>query len=113
MNSPLLTGPPGTGKTKTLVEGILQILKLFPKTSILVCGASNPSADTLALRLRNYASPDVMFRLNDPSRPFSEIKRYVSYSRAQMGLLIKTLVVICSRSVTLTMSAFHFHLLKF
>lgn len=70
----LLNGPPGTGKTKTLVEAVLQILVLHPQTSILVCGASNPSSDTLALRLLKHLSPDVLFRLNDASRPFSEMK---------------------------------------
>ncbi|GAA5852569.1 hypothetical protein JCM8547_002548 [Rhodosporidiobolus lusitaniae] len=69
----LLHGPPGTGKTKTLVEGVLQILKRHPHAHILVCGASNPSTDTLAMRLRSLM-PKQLFRLNSPSRPFAEVR---------------------------------------
>ncbi|GAA5910926.1 hypothetical protein JCM8208_006689 [Rhodotorula glutinis] len=69
----LLHGPPGTGKTKTLVESVFQILKRHPTTHVLVCGASNPSTDTLAMRLRSLMPKD-LFRLNAPSRPFTEVK---------------------------------------
>ncbi|GAA5835798.1 hypothetical protein JCM11251_007429 [Rhodosporidiobolus azoricus] len=69
----LLHGPPGTGKTKTLVEAVLQLLKRDPTCHILVCGASNPSTDTLAMRLRSLA-PKELLRLNSPSRPFAEVR---------------------------------------
>ncbi|BGP14796.1 hypothetical protein JCM10213v2_002751 [Rhodosporidiobolus nylandii] len=69
----LLHGPPGTGKTKTLVEAVLQLLKRNPDAHLLVCGASNPSTDTIASRLRSLA-PKELFRLNSPSRPFAEVK---------------------------------------
>ncbi|GAA6027874.1 hypothetical protein JCM8097_001759 [Rhodosporidiobolus ruineniae] len=70
----LLHGPPGTGKTKTLVEGVLQILKRHPHAHVLVCGASNPSTDTLAMRLQRSLSPKELLRLNSPSRPFAEVR---------------------------------------
>ncbi|BGP46894.1 hypothetical protein JCM10450v2_002745 [Rhodotorula kratochvilovae] len=69
----LLHGPPGTGKTKTLVEAVFQILKRHPTTHVLVCGASNPSTDTLAMRLRSLLPKDLL-RLNNPSRPFAEVR---------------------------------------
>ncbi|GAA6057525.1 hypothetical protein JCM3770_000567 [Rhodotorula araucariae] len=69
----LLHGPPGTGKTKTLVEAVFQILKRHPTTHVLVCGASNPSTDTLAMRLRSLLPKDLL-RLNAPSRPFAEVR---------------------------------------
>lgn len=47
----LLFGPPGTGKTKTLVEAITQIVTLDEKTRVLVCATSNAAADELALRI--------------------------------------------------------------
>lgn len=75
-NPLLIHGPPGTGKTKTLVEAALQLLLRFPATTVLIVGASNPSADTLASRLvqHQHISPKQLFRLNDPSRPFTEIR---------------------------------------
>lgn len=71
----LISGPPGTGKTKLLVESIFQILKNDPKAHILVCGASNPSADTLTRRL-SAGGLDVkqLFRLCHPSRPLDEVR---------------------------------------
>lgn len=47
----LLFGPPGTGKTKTLVEAITQITLLQGHSRILVCATSNAAADELALRI--------------------------------------------------------------
>ncbi|GAA98489.1 hypothetical protein E5Q_05175 [Mixia osmundae IAM 14324] len=69
----LIHGPAGTGKTKTLVECVLQILEHDPNAHLLVVGSSNPSADTLAKRLRSHLDPSVMLRLQDASRPFTEV----------------------------------------
>ncbi len=58
----------GTGKTKTIVEAVFQILEHHPDVHILVCGASNSAADTLTDRLGQRLAPNTLFRLNDPSR---------------------------------------------
>ncbi|KAJ8090463.1 adenylosuccinase ade13 [Marasmius tenuissimus] len=69
----LISGPPGTGKTRTIVETIHQILHCQPKAHILLCAPSNPATDTLAQRLGTVLAPREMLRLNDPNRTFAEI----------------------------------------
>lgn len=60
----LIHGPPGTGKTHTLIELILQLLKL--KLRILVCGPSNISVDNIVERLAPHKIN--MVRLGHPAR---------------------------------------------
>ncbi|CAK7215845.1 hypothetical protein SCUCBS95973_002619 [Sporothrix curviconia] len=60
----LIHGPPGTGKTHTLVELILQFVRRGLR--VLVCGPSNISVDNLVERLATHAVP--MVRLGHPAR---------------------------------------------
>lgn len=66
----ILFGPPGTGKTITLVEAIAQIRKLKPDARILVTTHSNTACDEVALRL-----------LKLDCIPEEDILRYYSKSR--------------------------------
>ncbi|KKZ67348.1 hypothetical protein EMCG_06968 [[Emmonsia] crescens] len=71
----LISGVPGSGKTKTVVECTLQLLRRNEKIKphILLCAPSNPAADTLAIRLAKHLQPHEMFRLNGWSRTFAEV----------------------------------------
>jgi hypothetical protein len=70
----LVSGPPGTGKTKTLVETALQLIDNVDKVShILFCAPSDPAADTLVQRLSTYFKPTELLRLNRLSRTFAEV----------------------------------------
>lgn len=60
----LIHGPPGTGKTHTLIELILQMLK--QNLRLLVCGPSNISVDNIVERLAPHKVP--MVRLGHPAR---------------------------------------------
>jgi helicase MOV-10 len=70
----LISGPPGTGKTKTIVESVLQLLNSDGfRGSILVCAPSDQAADILAMRLQKHLGPQRLLRLNDYSRAFAEV----------------------------------------
>jgi len=59
---------PGTGKTITIVEAILQLLHNNPQARILACTPSNSAADLIAERLSAGLNTDQLFRLVAPSR---------------------------------------------
>lgn len=60
----LIHGPPGTGKTHTLIELILQLVQRNKR--ILVCGPSNVSVDNIVERLARTKTPVV--RIGHPAR---------------------------------------------
>ncbi|OAX82723.1 hypothetical protein ACJ72_02929 [Emergomyces africanus] len=65
----LIHGPPGTGKTYTLIELILQLLR--QKLRILVCGPSNVSVDNIVERLAPHKVP--LVRIGHPARLLSTV----------------------------------------
>ncbi|RPD55534.1 P-loop containing nucleoside triphosphate hydrolase protein [Lentinus tigrinus ALCF2SS1-7] len=59
----IVFGPPGTGKTVTIIEAIRQILHRQPNAHILACAPSNSAADLLAQRL-SALTPAELLRCN-------------------------------------------------
>ncbi|KAJ3104150.1 hypothetical protein HDU97_009501 [Phlyctochytrium planicorne] len=78
-NPYVLFGPPGTGKTKCLVECIRQILHCRSNSRILALAPSNLAADQLVERL--YADGGVkegeMIRIHSYQRPIDDVGRTV------------------------------------
>ncbi|KAK7145167.1 hypothetical protein R3I94_011307 [Phoxinus phoxinus] len=64
----LIFGPPGTGKTVTVVEAIKQVNKSEATTHILACAPSNSASDLLCERLLGYVDAHRLYRLYAPSR---------------------------------------------
>ncbi|KAJ3244071.1 hypothetical protein HDU77_010070 [Chytriomyces hyalinus] len=63
----LIHGPPGTGKTETVVELVRQLVARGDR--VLLCGPSNISVDTLAARLTPHLNSKLsMTRIGHPSR---------------------------------------------
>ncbi|TFY71300.1 hypothetical protein EVG20_g1693 [Dentipellis fragilis] len=99
----VLFGPPGTGKTVTIVEAIRQILKKEPGAHILACAPSNSAADLIASRLSDLGA-DHVFRLYAASRvkravpeellPFTYINRNGHFSHHPVDKMCKFSVLI-------------------
>ncbi|MEM7314045.1 MAG: AAA domain-containing protein, partial [Planctomycetota bacterium] len=68
----VIHGPPGTGKTTTVVELIRQIVKI--EQSVLACAPSNTAADNLLERL--VAGNVRVVRLGHPARVAEHLREY-------------------------------------
>ncbi|TBU50784.1 P-loop containing nucleoside triphosphate hydrolase protein [Dichomitus squalens] len=96
-------GPPGTGKTHTLIELIRQLTTVTPTNPkplrLLVCGASNLSVDNILERLLALPAPDngkklKVTRVGHPARVMNqeevlEVTLEVKASRSDQAALAK------------------------
>nr|XP_033482694.1 putative helicase mov-10-B.1 [Epinephelus lanceolatus] len=64
----LVFGPPGTGKTITLVEAMNQVSRADPSAHILACAPSNSASDLLCERLMVHMDPRRIYRVYASSR---------------------------------------------
>ncbi|NXF85693.1 M10L1 helicase, partial [Eubucco bourcierii] len=99
----ILFGPPGTGKTVTVIETILQIHYTLPDSRILVCAPSNAATDLICLRLHesNMLKPGAMVRVNANFRSTEHIDDIVKpYCKdgedIQKALWFRIIIVTCS-----------------
>ncbi len=70
----IIHGPPGTGKTTTLIELILQCVRNYD-LKVLACAPSNVAVDNLLEKL-SIAKQDNIVRLGHPARAFSQLQKY-------------------------------------
>ncbi|KAL7516520.1 LOW QUALITY PROTEIN: hypothetical protein ACHAWX_001531, partial [Stephanocyclus meneghinianus] len=87
----ILTGPAGTGKTKTLMAAIVDVLGLLPSNDdkklrnnrVLVCAPSHAAADVITGRLISFLAKEAIFRLYDKSRPFNTVPSSIIHLTCQ------------------------------
>lgn len=68
----VISRSPGTGKTTTLAEAILQLHRNNTNVRILVCAPSNSAADTIAMKLTRLGKSSLL-RLNSPTREWHRL----------------------------------------
>ncbi|KAJ3067726.1 hypothetical protein HDU98_009060 [Podochytrium sp. JEL0797] len=105
----LIWGPPGTGKTKTVIESIHQLLENSSNCTprILACAPSHSACDTLTRRLLKFMTPSQLFRFNPATRPFNEVPDVIMpftvtdptnafFGIPNMQAFLKLKVVVCT-----------------
>ncbi|KAG9485559.1 hypothetical protein GDO78_008567, partial [Eleutherodactylus coqui] len=73
----LIFGPPGTGKTVTLVEAIKQVIKNIPNCHVLACAPSNSASDLLCERLMKHVDKKDIYRIMASSRDFHSVPEII------------------------------------
>ncbi|XP_022223447.2 probable RNA helicase armi, partial [Drosophila obscura] len=107
LNTPyVIFGPPGTGKSATLVEAVLQVVRNVATSRLLVVAPSNSAADLITKRI--IASNTLA---ND-----ADIIRLVSHNQTDKGLLPPELIKYCASldmflnsNMTVTASGLRLH----
>jgi helicase MOV-10 len=59
----IIFGPPGTGKTSTIVEAICQLCLVDTKNRILITAQSNAACNEISERLLKYLKKEEMYRM--------------------------------------------------
>lgn len=72
-NIALIHGPPGTGKTSTLIECIRHLVAQDKR--VLVCAASNLAVDNVLERLSNHLPRNTLSRLGHPARILASLSQ--------------------------------------
>uniref|UniRef100_A0A670YM73 RNA helicase n=1 Tax=Pseudonaja textilis TaxID=8673 RepID=A0A670YM73_PSETE len=83
----LIFGPPGTGKTVTMVEAIKQVLRCIEGAHVLACAPSNSASDLLCQHLMKHVNPRNIYRMNASNRGYhtipEDIKPVCNWDEAQ------------------------------
>lgn len=84
----VIHGPPGTGKTRTLIEAIIQLHIMRKDARVLVCAPSNSAADHILEKLVSQQNVEVqdheIFRLNALTRPLDDVNpSYLRFCNAE------------------------------
>lgn len=88
----LIFGPPGTGKTITLVEAMNQVSRAHPSAHMLACAPSNSACDLLCERLMVHMDPYQVYRLyansRDPKSVPKDLLKHSNWDERQDGFVL-------------------------
>uniref|UniRef100_A0A8C3A0K9 RNA helicase n=1 Tax=Cyclopterus lumpus TaxID=8103 RepID=A0A8C3A0K9_CYCLU len=102
----LVFGPPGTGKTMTLVEAMHQVIKADPCARILACAPSNSACDLLCERLMVHTNASQIYRVyassRDPRSIPKNMLKYCNWNQAQEEFEFPLKEVLMKYSIVVT-----------
>uniref|UniRef100_A0A667XVM2 RNA helicase n=1 Tax=Myripristis murdjan TaxID=586833 RepID=A0A667XVM2_9TELE len=118
----LVFGPPGTGKTVTVVEAVKQVQRSQASCHILVCAPTNAAVDLLCESIARYSSRDEVFRFYALTHSVKDIPKnrqflcnmkqgelVVPYKEELMKYkIVVTTLITASRLVTLGIPEGHY-----
>ncbi|XP_072540773.1 putative helicase mov-10-B.1 [Salminus brasiliensis] len=99
----LIFGPPGTGKTVTLVEAIKQVNKSGVGAHVLACAPSNSACDLLCERLLRYVDAHRLYRLcassRDPRTMSRKLLKHSNWDEGQDSFILPSVETLMGYSV--------------
>ncbi|XP_071375974.1 putative helicase mov-10-B.1 isoform X1 [Centroberyx affinis] len=102
----LVFGPPGTGKTITLVEAMNQINRTEPSACILACAPSNSACDLLCERLIVHMDPHRVYRVyassRDPNTVPKHLLKYCNWDESQDSFVFPQKEILMQYKVIIT-----------
>uniref|UniRef100_A0A8D3DC35 RNA helicase n=1 Tax=Scophthalmus maximus TaxID=52904 RepID=A0A8D3DC35_SCOMX len=102
----LVFGPPGTGKTVTLVEAMNQVSRADPSAHILACAPSNSACDLLCERLMVHMDPHQVYRMyassRDPRSVPKQLLKYCNLDLAQDGFVFPEKEILMKHTIIVT-----------
>ncbi|XP_061487973.1 helicase MOV-10 isoform X2 [Rhineura floridana] len=102
----LIFGPPGTGKTVTMVEAIKQVLHCVEGSHVLACAPSNSASDLLCQLLMKHVEKRNIYRMNASSRDYcmipEDIKDVCNWDKKQNSPLFPSKEKLKSYRVIIT-----------
>ncbi|XP_044071008.1 putative helicase mov-10-B.1 isoform X2 [Siniperca chuatsi] len=102
----LVFGPPGTGKTITLVEAMNQVSRADPSAHILACAPSNSACDLLCERLMVHMDPHQVYRVyassRDPRTVPTHLLKYCNWDQGQDGFVCPAKGILMKYTIVVT-----------
>uniref|UniRef100_A0A7N8XQX8 RNA helicase n=1 Tax=Mastacembelus armatus TaxID=205130 RepID=A0A7N8XQX8_9TELE len=102
----IVFGPPGTGKTVTLVEAMNQVSRVDPSAHMLACAPSNSACDLLCERLMVHMNPYKVYRMyassRDPNSVPKHLLKYCNLDPTQNGFVFPEKEVLMKYAVIVT-----------